>query len=663
MKNRIRGTNLPKSLSRLASGRVIWLWRVLIQIFVVLFSGDGVSVTTSLAAENRPLSASVEVGPALLLRNFDGSTSGVRFVSGTPGLTGDARLTEGESLEFQARPFPLRSSLPVRIVTLWTGEVIPASWKQPTGKKGAVSRFDAQLYSGHSFAESEHSRITLRISDVATIRQPVGTSDVCPADSQVRPEGVWQQVKNRGDEFPEYVSALIGTFWKRQAIQLPMPNGEAADHRCVVVVSGRWPAGVPGVRKLSASDQIRSGGTLKFIFVDTQGLRRRIAVSGRGGKRMTVLSDGRRKFADVSTQRLQIQVLLDRGLTLSSNGVVLSKLKHSLGRLDSIEVEGPFVPPIADEPEGSHAFYIQNPLVRRPSADSIEAAKSGNGITEAVRKVIDIDRVILNSGDEIYGNLDDVSDLLRLRSSSKRSQRLLVDRKDVAAVSFARPKVSRWEPVVGDFARIDLVPDMSCSFGGIEEPFWIRSTILRATDEGLMVQHSLLGKITIRWDMIRRIAPLFAGAYQLLDPGPRHLGNGIRESFSRVEPDGTELSLSFALVEKQLAMPTFLSADIAELIPSGPDTLKVTPFVDDVRNGFLVTQVLLNDEVVGTLNQLIKVRSLAADPQRVRMSLPARLLKVGKNTIEVRQTSAKDDPASFDDCELRAIAVEIAHDE
>ena len=662
MKNRIRGTNLPKSLSMLVSGCMIWPWRVLFQIFVLVIGCDGVSGTASLAAENRPLSASVEVGPALLLRKFDGSTSGARFVQGTSGLTADARLTEGETLEFPARPFPLRSSLPVRIVTLWTGEVIPASWKQPGGKKGAVSRFDGQLYSGHSFAESEHSRITLRISDVATIRQPVGTSDVCPADSQVRPEGVWQQVESRGAESPEYVSQLIGTFWKRQAIQLPMPNDEAADHRCLVVVSGRWPAGVPGVRNLSVSDQIRSGGTLKFIFADNQGLRHRIAVSGRGGKRMTVLPDGRRKFANVSTQRLQIQVRVDRGLTLSSNGVVLSKLKHSLGRLDSIEVEGPFVPPIADEPEGMHALYIQNPLVRRTSADSIEAAKSGSGIAEAVRKVIDIDRVILNSGDEIYGSIDDVSDLFRFGSSSKRPQRLLVDRKDVAAVSFARPSISRWEPVVGEFARIDLVPDMSCSFGGIEEPFWIRSAILRATDEGLMVQHSLLGKITIRWEMIRRITPLFTGSYQLLDPGPRHPGNGNRESFSRVEPDGTELSLSFALVEKQLGLPTFLSADIAELIPSGPDTLKATPFLDDVRNGFLATQVWLNGEVIGTLNQLVKVRSLANDPQRVRMSLPTRLLKVGNNSIEVRQTSAKDDPTSFDDCELRAIAVEIEHD-
>ena len=646
----------------LASGCVIWRsTRFLFQIFVLAIICDRVSGTTSLAAENTPFSASVEVGPDLRLRKSDGSTSRVRFVHGTPELTGDVRLTAGDTLEFETRPFPSRSSLPVRIVTLWTGEVIPVSWRQPGRKTGAVCRFAAELYSGDPFAESEYSRIDLRVPDVATIRQPFGTSDACPADFRVRPESVWQQIQSDGNAFPKYVHAPIGTLWRRQAIHVPESFNRLAEQKCLVVVSGRWPAGVQEVMDLSPSDQIRSGGKLSFIFIDDRGLQHRIAVSGRGGKRITVLPDGRQKFADVAVQRLQIQVVVDGGLTLSSNGVVLSKLKNSLGRLDSIEVEGPFVPRIADGPEGWNAICIQNPLVRRTNTNSTGAAKRRNDIEEVVRKVIDIDRVIMNSGDEIYAGIDDVSDIVRFRASGKHPRHLLVDRKDVAAVSFARPKNSTWDPVVGEFAHFDLVPDASCSFGGSEESFWIRSVILRATDEGLIVQHSLLGKIAIRWGMISRITPLFPGLYQLLDPGPRHLGNGFRESFSRVEPDGTELSLSFELGEKQLAMPALLSADISELIPSGAGTLKATPFLDEVRNGFLTTQVLLNGEVVGTFNQLIKVRSLSTVPERVRMPLPARMLKVGENFIQIKQTSAKDDPTSFDDCEFRAIAVEFEH--
>jgi hypothetical protein len=108
-------------------------------------------------------------------------------------------------------------------------------------------------------------------------------------------------------------------------------------------------------------------------------------------------------------------------------------------------------------------------------------------------------------------------------------------------------------------------------------------------------------------------------------------------------------------------MPTCLSADIAELIPSGAGTLKATPFLDEARAGFLVTQVFLNEELAGTLNVLIGVRSPASDPERVRLRLPSHLLKAGENSIQIRQTAAKNDAKSFDDCELRAIAIEIEH--
>ena len=569
-------------------------------------------------------------------------------------MTGNVQLAASETLDFHARPFHLRSSSPVRIVTLWTGEVIPASWSHPVRPSVAASRFTAQLYSGHPFAESEHSRIDVRVSDIATIRQPVGSCDVCPADSRVRPAGAWQQVETDDSVVPDYVDAGTGVFWKRQTIQVPVLNDEVADHRCLVVVSGRWPAGVPAGKDLSPSDQIRSGGTLSFVFVDHGGLRRRIEVSGRARRRRALLSNGRVKLVDVATQRLQIQLLVDRGLTLSSNGVVLAKLQDSIGRLDSIEVEGPFVPSIIDEPAGTDALSIQEPLVRRTCR---------NDNAEVACKVTNIGRVILNSGDEIYGAIDEVAGAVRMSASDKGGRRLSIDRKDVSAVSFACQKIATWQPVVGEFAHIDLVPDASCSFGGIEEPFWIRSAIQIATEDGLVTRHPLLGKFTIRWEMIRRITPLFTGSFQLLDPGPRHLGNGFRESFSRVEPDGTELSLSFELNDEQLAMPTFLSANIAELIPSGDSTLKVTPFLDEVRSGFLATQVMVNGELVGTLNQLINLRSPATDPERVRMPLPTRLLKAGQNSIQIRQTSAKDDLTSFDDCELGAIAIEIEHHE
>jgi hypothetical protein len=390
-------------------------------------------------------------------------------------------------------------------------------------------------------------------------------------------------------------------------------------------------------------------------------VRRRIEFSGRSRQRRIVHPDGREEIVTVETRRLHIQLRVNRELTLSSNGVVLVKLRNSIGQLVSIEVEGPLLLPIVDEPDELHALYVEEPLVRRSVPNSGRVVSTRKVIEDSVRRVVGSDRFILNSGDEIYGVIDEVAGAVRFRARGNGRRRPIVDRRDVSAVCFGRPKISKRQLVAGKFALIDLVQDTTCTFGGVEQSFWIRSAIKQATNTGLVTRHPLLGEVIVRWDMIRRVTPLFEGSYQLIDAGPRHLGNGYRESFNRVEPDGTELSLKFQLKNEQLTMPTFLSADIAELIPSGAGTLKATPFLDEARAGFLVTQVFLNEELAGTLNVLIGVRSPASDPERVRLRLPSHLLKAGENSIQIRQTAAKNDAKSFDDCELRAIAIEIEH--
>lgn len=659
MKNRIRGTFRPKSLPKLDSSHAIWnSCRIGLLILATTTCFVGAVSRPASAAERQPASDRREVGPELRVRKPDGTTSDARFLEGTATLTQKTPLTPGETLEFDARPYLSVGSRPVRIVTLWTGEVLPASCSLTGRRLGTPSRFSVML-----FGDSNRSGDGGRVSDVATIRQPVGTCDDCPADARMRPAGVWQEVENGIGEndtvvVPDSVDALTGNFWRRRAIQLPGLVDEAAENGCLVVLSGQWPASGPGVRSPSSSDEIRSGGVFRFKFVDERGARRQIEISGRGGKRRVVFPDDRVKLATVGTPRIQIRLQMDRELTVSSNGLVLAKVPKPIGKLIAIEVEGPLIPSIDDETDRSHRLVVDEPFVRHTNRELNDSSNFRIGIKNSVRKTADSDRVILNSGDEIYGL---ISEAVAAVSVVPRSmdRRLLIDRKNIAAVCFERPKPAARKPVAGDFARIDLVPDASCSLGGAEEAFWIRAAIRQATDEGLVVQHPLLGEVTIRWKMIRRITPLFAGSYRLLDAGPRHLGNGYRESFSQVQPDGTELKYGFEVSTEELAQPTFLSADIAELIPAAPDTLKATPFLDEVRAGFLATQVFLNGELVGTLNELISVRSPATDPERVRFRLAARLLKAGENAIEIRQTAARDDATSFDDFEIRAIAIEV----
>ena len=437
-------------------------------------------------------------------------------------------------------------------------------------------------------------------------------------------------------------------------MQPPLRNG-------LVLLSGQWPIPEDWRSVPDPQQDLPNGGKLKFVFQDADGKRRTIEVQGFGKLRRTLRPDGRVKTSTVASSKLHIRIQIGRGLTLSCGDVLFVSLPESPGMLVSIEAEGPFARTQIEERESWRGLEVREPLVRRLDNSVQNSVPKMKALLNSVRRVAGQDRLILSSGDEIHGVVREVSTAVEIGEAEGGSGVRRISRDQVSAVCFTRPDSRRFRSVTGVYARIDLVPDDSCSLGGVEERFWIRTAMTAVVKEGLHTQHPLLGMTTVHWPMIRRITPLFAGSYQLLDPGPRHLGNGFRESFNRVEPDGTELSLSFELDKQQLAMPTFLSADIAELIPSGVGTLKATPFLDEVRNGFLATQVLVNGEVVGPLNRLINLRSSVADPERVRMPLPARLLKAGENLIQIRQTSAKDDPTSFDDCELRAIAIEIEH--
>lgn len=504
--------------------------------------------------------------------------------------------------------------------------------------------------------------MSLMRSSVAAIRQPIGCADVCPADPRLRSTSVWQPDKGHTRVVPNYAHGVVKPFWKRRGLQIPRLPDKDPVKEYLVQLSGRWPtSGVAEMRKSSPEDFIRSGGTLTLVFVSRSGQRSLIEVSGRAGKRRIDLPNGRTKVVAVGTSQLQIRLRAGRELTLSSHDVVLAKLRPTLGQLAAIEVEGPFLPPLEDHTEGAYSLLLDEPLVRLVDRDAGGSSNIGKQILGSVRHAMDSDRVVLNSGDQVNGVVSEAAQAIRIVVSEEDGRSILIDRKNVAAVCFKQPESSEFKPVAGKFAQIDLVSDASCAIGGLEERFWIRSAIRQATDDGLVTHHPLLGDVAVGWKMIQRITPLFEGSYQLIDAGPRHFGNGYRESFSCVEPHGTELALKFQLKQEQLALPTFISADIVELIPSRIGTLKATPFLYEVRSGFLATQVFLNGDLVGTLNDLITIQSPTTEPERVRMPLPARLMKIGKNTIHIRQTSAKHDVASFDDFEIRAIAVEIEH--
>jgi hypothetical protein len=605
------------------------------------------------AFENPPARQAVEVGPELSVRRPDGSTSVSQFVGDSLRLRGDTRLGRGVTLEFSSSAFQPRNANPVRIVTLWTGETLPAVWSLSKPDEDSPAVVHAAL-----FSDDKDRLLANAASAVASIRQPFGSRDTCPADRKLRPQSAWHRVESGGVRVSTSVddSVLVASERKRIEVSPPLDDG-------LILMSGHWP-----IRDHSfETDDLQetpeaAGATLRFLFQTDEGTRQTVELWGLNHQRRIRLA-GRERLSNVQSSDLLVQMRLGHGLTLSCDGVVVAQWPTSTGQLVAIEADGYFQSAETQQLTAERNLFLDEPLIRRVDRADKHSTASRRDLISTVRRIMLEDRVVLNSGDELFGFVDAADRVVSLRDADDKTRSRFIDREMIRAICFGRPDHLKTSFVSGVISHVDLVPDVSCSVAGLEEPFWIRTAIVVADREGLQTRHPLLGDVMIRWSTIRRVTPLFEGSYQLIGPGPVHLGNGYRETFCRVEPDGTELAASFQLTSAQVAMPTFLSADIAELIPSAPGTLKATPFLDEVRAGFLATQVFLNGEIAGTLNDLINVRSPATSPERVRVQLPARLLNVGENAIQLRQTSAKDDPSSFDDFEIRAIAIEIEHRE
>jgi hypothetical protein len=76
-----------------------------------------------------------------------------------------------------------------------------------------------------------------------------------------------------------------------------------------------------------------------------------------------------------------------------------------------------------------------------------------------------------------------------------------------------------------------------------------------------------------------------------------------------------------------------------------------------VKNGELRTHVLLNGKPFDDLNGHISTRN--DTPERIRLPIPAGLLRPGRNVLRFEQSGTKSDPTKLDNLGLLGIAIEF----
>ena len=183
-------------------------------------------------------------------------------------------------------------------------------------------------------------------------------------------------------------------------------------------------------------------------------------------------------------------------------------------------------------------------------------------------------------------------------------------------------------------------------------------TITRIDAKYLIVQHSLAGELKLKWSDVRRVEPQFVGQTLLVDARRFHLGNSIRTDFHRHLPDGTEIRGDFDLLTIPSGEPYF-SLDVAELEAASAEAPPASPFLAKLRAGNLVTEVFVNDQRIGHLNQMIRFKAQANTPDRIRLGFPRQLLKLGQNSFRLRQQPLEPNGHEFDDGEIGDIRFEF----
>jgi hypothetical protein len=81
------------------------------------------------------------------------------------------------------------------------------------------------------------------------------------------------------------------------------------------------------------------------------------------------------------------------------------------------------------------------------------------------------------------------------------------------------------------------------------------------------------------------------------------------------------------------------------------------PFAAELRRGGLRTYVILNGRRVDSFNRHITSKNEA--PERIRLALPAGLLRPGENRLRIEQVGKLKEPEVLDDLGVLGIAVEF----
>ncbi len=257
------------------------------------------------------------------------------------------------------------------------------------------------------------------------------------------------------------------------------------------------------------------------------------------------------------------------------------------------------------------------------------------------------DEVRLATGDQLFGVVESADgESIRLRFDGKPARTTWADASGIYTKRSAGASAMRdgfWAEVEWKTAPGDDPRDLDR----------VEGVVSALDDTTLTLDIPYAGRITIPRSSVTQIAPRGRGARMVVDSRARHLGDRNSTTLEPPQAEATPVEIRFKTATNP-AGPASLLIDAVEVIgEEGTETYSAM-----VKAGELRTSLTLNGQKIGDLNTFVSVRTEA--PNRLRVPIPAGVLKVGENTLRIDQIGTKSEPKLRDNLGITRIAVEFS---
>lgn len=252
------------------------------------------------------------------------------------------------------------------------------------------------------------------------------------------------------------------------------------------------------------------------------------------------------------------------------------------------------------------------------------------------------DEVRLVEGDQVWG---------RLSSADAEGPTLDVEGRAIpfswseVAGLYLRRAAMQSSTISGTLARVEWAADAHQ-----DEPDRLEGAIASWTADRLELDSPFVGRIAIPTTRLRRVTPMGTGSLLVLDAHSHHLGDQAVPELDPVLPEADRLDLDFKL-DQVPSTPLALRMDVLDV----EGDYEGGRSAEAIRKGELVTEVILNGHLLGTLNS--QIRTTNKIPETIELEIPAGLIKQQENRLSIVQKGRADEPTFRDDLGILGIAL------